>query len=189
MSLFGSYCHVVVMGNMTRDIEIRTTPSGKRVANITVAVSERIQRGNEWVDEPTFVDITVWEKTAELVERFGGKGKPILVEGRLRQEKWQDKATGQNRSKMVVVASGITFPSGSGGGGGGGGGSSQRSQGGGQPRRDGGNTGSRPPAGKMPYSQNLEEGGFDESYQPAPAFGDYEGGYAGGGDDENAPPF
>jgi len=202
MSLFGSYNHVVIMGNMTRDPEIRTIPSGKRVANITVAVNESVKRGDRWEDEATFVEVTVWEKTAELVERFGGKGKPILIEGRLRQEKWQDKATGENRSKMVVVASGVTFMSGDGarGGGGGGGGNYDRQQSGGgrgasgggagggggyQGGSRGGSRGAPPaggrgaPTGGTPYAQDLD--GDPNAYAPLSG-GDYEGGYQGGGD-------
>lgn len=197
MSLFGSYCHVVLMGNMTRDVEIRTLPSGKRVADITVAVNERIQRGDKWEDDTTFVDVTVWEKTAELVERFGGKGKPILVEGRLRMDKWQDKATGENRSKLKVIASGVTFMSGDGKGGGGGGGS-QRSeyQGGGgrgnAPRGGGyGGGGNRgggrgAPTGGTPYAQDLEGGEDPGAYAPLSG-GDYEGGYSGRSQDDDTP--
>ena len=112
MSLFGSYNHVTIMGNMTRDVELKTTPAGKRVGNISVAVNESVKRGDAWEDETVFVEVTVWEKTAELVEKFGGKGKAILIEGRLKQESWQDKTSGEKRSKLVVVATGVTFMSG-----------------------------------------------------------------------------
>lgn len=109
MSLFGSYNNVIVMGKMTRDPEIRTTPSGAKVCEISVAVSDSVKQGDKWVEETTFVDVTVWQKTAELVERFGGKGKTLLIAGRLKMDKWTDKATQQPRSKLKVVADSVTF--------------------------------------------------------------------------------
>ncbi|NUQ35075.1 MAG: single-stranded DNA-binding protein [Planctomycetaceae bacterium] len=138
MSLFNSFNRVVIMGNITRDIELRTIPNGTRVTDIGVAVNERIKKGEQWVDDVTFVDVTIWGKTAELVERFGGKGKTILVEGRLRMDKWVDKTSGQNRSKLKVVADAVTFVDGAGKGGGGG--ARQADQG----------------SDDMPYNQSLE---------------------------------
>lgn len=108
MSLFGSYNHITVMGNMTRDVELRNAGETK-VCDITVAVNESVKRGDKWEDDTTFVDCTLWGKTAELAQRFGGKGKTVLVSGRLKMDKWQDKATGENRSKLKVVADSITF--------------------------------------------------------------------------------
>lgn len=121
MALFGSYNRVVVMGNMTRDAEIKTIPSGAQVAEFGLAINDRIKRGNEWIDDVTFVDITAWNKTAELLQRFGGKGKAVLVEGRLKMDKWVDKQSGQNRTKIKVIADSITFCDAKGGPDGGGG--------------------------------------------------------------------
>ena len=161
MSLFNNFNKVVVMGNMTRDIELRTIPSGTRVADITVAVNDRVKKGEEWVDESTFVDITVWGKTAEFVERFGGKGKSVLIEGRLKQDKWVDKQSGQNRTKLKVVAENVVFCGGKDGGGGGPGrSSSARSSGG---KRDDNNDYGQPPADEMPYAQSMEEPGSSET--------------------------
>lgn len=109
MGLFNSYNRVVVMGNMTRDAEINTIPSGAVVTEVGLAINDRIKKGNEWVDDVTFVDITAWNKTAEFLQRFGGKGKCVLVEGRLKMDKWVDKQSGQNRSKLKIVADSITF--------------------------------------------------------------------------------
>ena len=109
MSLFNSYNKVTVVGNLTRDIEIRTISSGAQVTDFAVAVNDRIKQGDQWKDDTTFVDITAWGKTAELLQRFGGKGKMILVEGRLKQDKWVDKETDRNRTKLKVVAESITF--------------------------------------------------------------------------------
>jgi single-strand DNA-binding protein len=156
MGLFGSYSHVVIVGNMTRDIEVRTLPSGTQVADMAVAVNERIKKGDQWVDETSFVDCTVFGKTAELIQRFGGKGKKILAEGRLRQDKWVDKASGQNRTKLKVLVDNITFlDSAEGKGGGGGRGASA----------------GRAPAHDMPYDAEGADPGFDESTA---------GGYGGG---------
>lgn len=107
--MFNSFNKVVVMGHMTRDAEIRTTPSGAQVAEIALAVNERVKQGDEWADEVVFVDVTAWAKTAELLQRFGGKGKCVLVEGKLKQDKWVDKQSGQNRTKLKVVAHSVVF--------------------------------------------------------------------------------
>lgn len=109
MSLFNSYNRVVVMGNITRDIEIRHTPNQTAVSDVGLAINDRVKKGDEWVDEATFVDVTVWGKTAELLEQFGAKGKALLVEGRLKMDKWVDKESGQNRSKLKITADAITF--------------------------------------------------------------------------------
>jgi len=108
---------VIIVGNITRDIELRYTPSGTAVADITVAVNEKRK------DQETtaFVDCTMWDKTAENCAEYLGKGSPILVEGRLQQDNWEDKETGKKRSKLKVVASNVQFLSNKGEGGGGGG--------------------------------------------------------------------
>jgi single-strand DNA-binding protein len=118
---------VIIMGNVTRDIELRYTPKGTAVADITIA-SNRVRSGEsgEKIEETTFVDVTLWGRTAEIAHQYCGKGKPLFVEGRLQQEKWVDKATGGNRSKLKVVADNIQLMGAPGGGGGGG----QQGQGG-----------------------------------------------------------
>ena len=111
---------VIIMGNVTRDIELRYTPKGTAVADITIA-SNRVRSGEsgEKIEETTFVDVTLWGRTAEIAHQYCGKGKPLFVEGRLQQEKWVDKATGGNRSKLKVVADNIQLMGAPGGGGGG----------------------------------------------------------------------
>ncbi len=182
MALFGSFSNVVIMGNMTRDIEARTIPTGSRVASVTVAVTERVKKGDNYEDQATFVDVTVWDKQVEWIERFGGKGKPIVIQGRLRQDKWVDKQTGQNRSKLVVVAENITFPSGGGNGGGGGGGArdNNRSRGNGGGQQQG-----RGSTGGMPYAQNVDDvGGWGDG---GGGYDDYDGGDYPGEGGYNAP--
>jgi single-strand DNA-binding protein len=118
---------VMLMGNVTRDIELRYTPKGTAVADITVATNRvRTGDGGEKIEEATFVDVTLWGRTAEIAHQYCGKGKPLFIEGRLQQEKWVDKSTGQNRSKLKVVADNIQLMGSPGGGSGGGG---QQSQG------------------------------------------------------------
>ena len=99
---------VMLMGNVTRDIELRYTPKGTAVADIGLAVNRvRSGDGGERIEETTFVDVTLWGRTAEVAHQYSGKGKPLFVEGRLHMDSWDDKATGQKRSKLKVVADNI----------------------------------------------------------------------------------
>lgn len=96
---------VVLAGNMTADAELRQTGSGKDVANFSIAVNEsRKDAQGEWQEEAHFFNVTVWGYQATLAAEQGGKGVPVVVEGRLRQEKWEDKDTGQKREAVKVNA-------------------------------------------------------------------------------------
>ena len=95
---------VILMGRLTRDPEQRTTTSGKTIASFSLAVD----RGGE-SDAADFFDITAWEKLGELVVQYLAKGRRVLVQGRLRQDSWDDKDTGKKRSKVEVVATDVTF--------------------------------------------------------------------------------
>jgi single-strand DNA-binding protein len=95
---------VILMGRLTRDPEQRTTTSGKTIANFSIAVD----RGGE-SDEADFFDITAWEKLGELVVQYLAKGRRVLVQGRLRQDSWDDKETGKKRSRVEVTATDVTF--------------------------------------------------------------------------------
>ncbi len=95
---------VILMGRLTRDPETRTTPSGKTVTSFSLAVDRQGQD-----DQADFFDVTAWEKTGELVQQYLSKGRRVLVQGRLRQDSWDDKDTGKKRSKVEVVASDVTF--------------------------------------------------------------------------------
>jgi single-strand DNA-binding protein len=86
---------------MTRDVELRYIQSGTAVTDIGLAVNDRVKRGDEWVDETTFVDITFWGKIAEVLDQYCKKGSPILVEGRLKLDQWEQD--GKKRSKLKVV--------------------------------------------------------------------------------------
>ena len=99
---------VMLMGNITRDIELRYTPKGTAVADIGLAVNRvRTGENGERIEETTFVDVTLWGRTAEVAHQYAGKGHPLFVEGRLHMDTWVDKATGGNRSKLKVVADNI----------------------------------------------------------------------------------
>ncbi len=95
---------VILMGRLTRDPETRTTPSGKSVTSFSLAVDRQTQD-----DQADFFDVTAWEKTGELVQQYLSKGRRVLVQGRLRQDSWDDKDTGKKRSKVEVVAFDVTF--------------------------------------------------------------------------------
>lgn len=123
---------VLLLGNLTRDPELRYTPKGTAVADLSLAVNRRVSDGNgNWSDETTFVDVTVWGNTAENAQKFLAKGRGVFIEGRLQLDTWEDKQSGQKRSKLKVVGENVQFlPDGRGGSGGGGGGRSSASDGG-----------------------------------------------------------
>lgn len=145
---------VMLMGNLTRDPEVRYTPKGTAVGDLGLAVNRRVSDGNgNWSDETTFVDITVWGSNAENAQKFLTKGRGVFVEGRLQMDTWEDKQSGQKRSKLKVVAEVLQFlPDGKGPvGGGGGGGSAPARSGNGNGNGGGGNGGrSGPPQGGSP---------------------------------------
>src|SRR5690349_24685473 len=115
-----SFNRVILLGNLTRDVEVRYLQSGTAVADIGMAVNDRRKGQNgEWVDETTFVDVTLWGRTAEVAGEYLSKGSPLLVEGRLKLDQWE--TDGQKRSKLKVVGERIQLLGSRGGGGGGGG--------------------------------------------------------------------
>ena len=117
-----SFNRVILMGNLTRDIDLKYTQSGTAVTEIGLAVNDRVKKNGEWVDETTFVDVTLWGRTAEVAGEYLGKGSPILIEGRLKLDQWEQE--GQKRSKLKVIADHMRLLGGRGGSGGGGGSSS-----------------------------------------------------------------
>jgi len=122
----GSFNKVFLMGNLTRDVEVRHTPGGTQVATIGIAVNRRYKtQSGEQREETTFVDCDAWGRTAEVMGQYLSKGRPVFIEGRLKLDQWQDQQ-GQNRSKLKVVIENFQFvdspgdgPSGGGRGGGG----------------------------------------------------------------------
>jgi len=101
---------VMLIGNVTRDPEIRYTPKGTALVELGLAVNRRYTADNgEKREEVTFVDVTMWGKTAELAEQYLKKGRPVYIEGRLQLDTWDDKTTGQKRSKIRVVCEEMQF--------------------------------------------------------------------------------
>lgn len=118
-----SFNKVILVGNLTRDPQVRYTPSGTAVTELGLAVNRQWfdKQTNSRKEDTTFVDVTVWGRTAEVAGEYLSKGRQVLIEGRLQLDQWQDKDTGQNRSKLKVVCENMTMLGGGGGGGGGGG--------------------------------------------------------------------
>src|SRR5262245_14934071 len=113
-----SFNRVILLGNLTRDIEVRYLQSGTAVADVGMAVNDRRKGQNgEWIDETTFVDVTLWGRTAEVAGEYLSKGSPLLVEGRLKYDTWEKD--GQKRSKLSVVCERMQMVGSKGGGGGG----------------------------------------------------------------------
>lgn len=153
---------VMLIGNLTRDPEVRYTPKGSAVADLAIAVNRTYTvDGGERMEETTYVDVVVWAKLAELAGQYLSKGRRVFVEGRLQMDTWEDRQTGQKRSKLRIVAENIQFLDSrqdrEGGGGGGGGGGYQH-----QPRRQdgggGGGGGGRP----APQQSRASNDSFDD---------------------------
>jgi len=118
-----SFNKVILLGNLTRDPEVRYTPKGTAVTELGMAVNRVYTAENgEKREETTFVDVTLWGRTAEIAGEYLKKGRPVLIEGRLQLDTWDDKQSGQKRSKLKVVADGLQLLGSRPGGGGGGGG-------------------------------------------------------------------
>jgi single-strand DNA-binding protein len=127
-----SFNKVMLLGNLTRDPEVKYTPKGSAVADIGLAVNRTYTTdGGEKREETTFVDVTMWGRQAEIAGEYLKKGRPLFVEGRLQLDTWDDKQTGQKRSKLRVVCENFQMLGSRDGGSEGGGGGGGRSSGGG----------------------------------------------------------
>jgi len=112
---------VFLIGNLTRDPELRVTPKGTAICQFGIAVNRQFKdESGATRDETTFVDIEAWGKQGELVSKYLTKGSLAMVEGRLKLDQWEDKTSGQKRSKIKVVLDNVQFLSTRGGAGGGG---------------------------------------------------------------------
>jgi single-strand DNA-binding protein len=152
-----SFNKVILAGNLTRDPELRYTPKGTAVAKLTLAVNRTWKsETGESKEEVSFVDVDVWGRQAEVIAQYMRKGRPLLVEGRLKQDTWEDKTTHQKQSKLKVVLESFSFidsnrPEGGGGGG--------------APTSDAPRRASPPPA-KSPESAEGEGPGAEEDDVP-----------------------
>lgn len=146
-----SFNKVILMGNLTRDPELRVTPQGMAICKIGLAVNRTFKGsdGNNQ-EEVTFVDVDAFGKQAEVIGKFMNKGKPILIEGRLRMDNWTTKE-GDKRSKMVVVVENFQFV----------GGRSDDSGGEGYNPRQGGGTAHEDRRGGSAGSYDMKDGAED----------------------------
>jgi len=114
-----SFNRVILMGNITKDIELRYVGDGMAVTDVRLAVNDRRKNAKgEWVEETTFVDVTLWGRTAEIANQYLSKGSPMFVEGRLKLDSWEKD--GQKHSRLRVVGERLQLlPRGGGGGKGG----------------------------------------------------------------------
>ena len=151
-----SFNRVILVGNLTRDPEVKYTTGGTAVTDIGLAVNRTWfdKQQNQKREETTFVDVTLWGRQAEVAGEYLAKGRPVLIEGRLQLDTWEDKTSGQKRSKLRVVGETMQFLGSRSDGGGGGG---------------GGRTGGGPPAdygSQEPYQQTPGGGGPDGGEVP-----------------------
>jgi single-strand DNA-binding protein len=162
-----SFNKVILIGNLTRDPQVKYTTGGTAVTEIGLAVNRRWldKQSNQWKDETTFVDVTLWGRTAEIAGEYLAKGRQVLIEGRLQLDTWDDRESGQKRSKLRVVGENMTMLGNKGEGGGGGGGG-----GGGRPQ----NSNASRSSGQSSESESHDVGDFSSS-----GFDDH----AGGSDD------
>ncbi|TVR67606.1 MAG: single-stranded DNA-binding protein [Spirochaetaceae bacterium] len=144
---------VVLVGRLVRDAEQKYTPGGLAICEFSVAINNRRKQGDEWVDEANFFDVTLFGRQGEAIQRYLLKGKQVGIDGRLKQDRWQDKETGQNRSKVNIIADNVMLlgSSSDGPGGGGSGGS------GGWSKPE---SGSGPPAGPAGGGRADNDDGF-----------------------------
>lgn len=101
---------VMLIGNLTRDPELRYTPSGKAVSDISLAIN-RVWNNDQGQkqEDTTFVDVTLWGRQAELAQQFLAKGRGVYIEGRLQMDSWDDKETGKKRSRLKIVGDNLQF--------------------------------------------------------------------------------
>jgi len=162
-----SFNRVILIGNLTRDPELRYTPNSLAVTDIGLAVNDRRKGANgEWVDETTFVDITLWGRTAEVVSEYCTKGSPLMIEGRLKLDSWEGQ-DGQKKNKLKVIGERIQLLGTRGSGGAGAGGEAKSYSGGARP---------------SPHRQTQQD-----SYTSQSSYDDATGDYGGGSPVDDVP--
>jgi single-strand DNA-binding protein len=149
-----SYNKVFLLGNLTRDPEVRYTPKGSAVADLGIAVNRQYTLDTgEKREEVTFVDVTFWGRTAEVAGEYLKKGRSVFIEGRLQLDTWDDKQSGQKRSKLKVIGEGMQMLGGRPGGSGGGDEPDEAPRG----RASGGGRSAAPPKGAAPAEPDDDE--------------------------------
>jgi single-strand DNA-binding protein len=109
--------HVILIGRLTRDAELKYTAGGQAVCKFSLAVNRRRKSGDQWIEEANFFDVVLWGRSGEAINQYLVKGKQIAVEGELRQDRWEQD--GQNRSKVEIMANNVQLLGGGSGAGGG----------------------------------------------------------------------
>lgn len=160
-----SFNKVILMGNLTRDPQVRYTPGGMAVSELGLAVSHSWtdKQTNQRKEEVTFVDVTLWGRTAEIAGEYLAKGRQVLIEGRLKLDQWDDKETGQKRNKLKVVCENMTMV-------------------GGRPdgaRGPGGPAAASDSGGNFEHQEASENSG---GFEPSQSGGEVVGGGGGGGE-------
>ena len=165
-----SFNKVILVGNLTRDPQVKYTTGGTAVAELGLAVSRQWfdKQANTKKEETTFVDVTLWGRTAEVAGEYLAKGKQVLIEGRLQLDTWDDRETGQKRSKLKVVGENMTMLGGRADGGGGG-------------------TGGRAPAAAARDQGGGDQGGFSQEADSSPSYEDTSSGPASGPPSDEVP--
>jgi single-strand DNA-binding protein len=144
--------HVVLVGRLTRNAELKYTNSGAAVSKFSIAINQRRKKDDQWVDESHFFDIVFWGKGAEAINQYLVKGKQVGIEGQLRQDRWEQD--GQSRSRVEIFATNVMLLGGGQGGGGQAGGPGSRSGGQSSEPRGGG--------GDFPEGQSSPDGSFHD---------------------------
>lgn len=152
-----SFNKVILVGNLTRDPEVRYTPKGSAVCDLGLAVNRQYSLENgEKREEVTFVDVVLWARLAEIAGEYLKKGRPVLIEGRLQLDSWDDKQSGQKRSKLRVIGETMQLL-GSRGDSGGSGGGGEGDEGMRSSRPSGGGRSSTPPPRPAPAEPDDDE--------------------------------
>jgi single-strand DNA-binding protein len=162
--------HVVLIGRLTRDAELKYTSGGQAVCKFSIAVNRRRKNGDQWEDEASFFDIVLWGRQGESLNQYLLKGKMVGIEGELRQDRWQQD--GQNRSRVEIVANNLQLLGGGGGNSGGGASSG------------GGYSGSQAGYGQAPQS-GYGQAGYGQA--PQGGYGQAPGSDSGEGESAPAP--
>ena len=98
---------IVIVGTLTREVELKHIPSGTALAELSIAHNRRFKKGDEWVEDTDYYDIKLWGRQAESLANTAGKGDPVIIQGRLEMEKWEDKQSGTMRSRLKIVANSV----------------------------------------------------------------------------------
>ena len=176
-----NFNRVILIGNLTRDPEVKYLPSGSAVAEISLAINRSYtdKVTNERKEDTTYVEVTLWARLAELAGEYLSKGRPVMIEGRLHLDTWDDKASGQKRSKLKVVGETMQFLGSNTGSGGGGGGESGAGGGGGFRGGARSNAGGGGGGRQAPSGGGGNSGGSEPDYYSSG--GNSGGGNSGGG--------